>query len=450
VLILYGFVAITLLTVATGYFVAQEFTYLAVDRGRLRAMADGGDQAAERAYQITQRLSFMLSGAQFGITVTALLAGYVAEPLLGSGLASLFGVAGVPAAVSTSVSVALALVVATVVQMVLGELFPKNLAIAKPEALARSLSRSTLMYLKVAGPVIRFFDATANRLLRMVGIEPVEELPQGATADDLQRIIDDSQAGGHLDPELSLLLDRGLDFRSLTAAQAMTPRVALETLRCDDPVVTIVQRLDTGRSRFPVLGENVDDLLGVVGLAELLTVPPEDRATTTIRDIVSPPVLVPESLPLPAVLERLRTEHRQLACVLDEFGGFAGVITLEDLAEELVGEIQDEDDLAEATPEQGDDGSWVVPARLRIDELADSTGIQFADDDAYETVSGLVLHRLGRIPKIGDIVQVAAIGHDVDDVPDVRIEVLDVARHVPRTVRMTVTTTRDSMEVNGR
>jgi CBS domain containing-hemolysin-like protein len=218
VLILSGLLAITVLTVATGYFVALEFAYLAVNRGRLRHMADGGDKAAERAYQVTQRLSFMLSGAQFGITVTALLAGYVAEPLLGSGLADLLGLVGVPQAVSVAVSVALALVFATAVQMVLGELFPKNVAIAKPEALAKALSRSTLMYLKVAGPLIRFFDATANRLLRAVGIEPVEELPQGATEADLQRIIDDSEAGGHLDPELSSLLDRGLDFRSIHAA----------------------------------------------------------------------------------------------------------------------------------------------------------------------------------------------------------------------------------------
>jgi magnesium and cobalt exporter, CNNM family len=441
VLILYGLLTILALTAATGYFVAQEFAYLAVDRGRLRAMADEGDAKAERAYHITERLSFMLSGAQFGITVTALLAGYVAEPLLGSGLADLIGVTGVPEGVSLSISVALALVIATIVQMVFGELFPKNLAIAKPEVLAKALSRSTLVYLKIAGPVIRMFDTIANRLLRSINIEPVEELPQGATADDLQRIIDDSEAGGHLDPELSLLLDRGLDFRELTAGQAMTPRVDVQTLRCTDMVSAVVDRLDTGRSRFPVLGDGIDDLRGVVGLAEVLTVPAGQRTGTEVGTIVSPPILVPESLALPGVLERLRSERRQLACVLDEFGGFAGIITLEDLAEELVGEIQDEDDLAETTPEQGTDGSWVVPARLRIDEVADQTGIQLPEDDAYETVSGLVLQRLGRIPRAGDEVTVTLAAHSLDDDPppptELTIKVLDLARHVPRTVRMT-------------
>ncbi|ONI81409.1 hypothetical protein ALI144C_18895 [Actinosynnema sp. ALI-1.44] len=439
--ILYGLLTILALTAATGYFVAQEFAYLAVDRGRLRAKADEGDTTAARAYRVTERLSFMLSGAQFGITVTALLAGYVAEPLLGSGLAELIGLAGVPAAVSLSISVAVALLIATIVQMVFGELFPKNLAIAKPEALAKALSRSTLVYLKVAGPVIRFFDATANRLLRAVSIEPVEELPQGATADDLQRIIDDSEAGGHLDPELSLLLDRGLDFRGLTAGQAMTPRVDVHTLNATDPVSAVVERLDTGRSRFPVLGDGVDDLKGVVGLAEVLTVPIDRRTSTPAATVVSPPVLVPESLPLPAVLERLRTERRQLACVLDEFGGFAGVITLEDLAEELVGDILDEDDLAETTPERQTEGVWVVPARLRIDELADQTGIQLPEDDAYETVSGLILQRLGRIPRAGDQVTVELAQESIEDDPPppltARLDVLDVSRHVPQTVRVT-------------
>ncbi|MGW5054578.1 hemolysin family protein [Actinokineospora sp. NPDC004072] len=445
-LIVFGLVAITVLTVATGYFVAQEFAYLAVDRGKLRQHAENGDKAAERAYRVTGRLSFMLSGAQFGITVTALLAGYVAEPLLGEGLAPLLGMAGLPEAVSLSVSVVLALAFATVVQMVLGELFPKNLAIAEPERLARALSRSTLVYLAVAGPLIRFFDASANRLLRAVGIEPVEELPQGVTPEDLHRIIDDSEAGGQLDPELSRLLDRGLDFRALTAGQAMTPRVAVRTLRADDPAAEVVRMIDTGHSRFPVVGSDVDDLLGVVGLAEVLGVEPEQRETTRVREIAAPALLVPESLPLPAVLERLRAERRQLACVLDEFGGFAGVISLEDLAEELVGEIHDEDDTIAPAIERAGDGAWTVPARMRIDEIADATGLPLAEHDMYETVSGLVLHELGRVSQVGDTVRVTLPPtldeeSDADQPPPTRtavVEVTEVLRHVPLTVRLSV------------
>lgn len=444
VLIFLGLLAIVALTAATGYFVAQEFTYMAVDRGRLQHLAEQGDQAADRAYRVTQRLSFMLSGAQLGITVTALLVGYVAQPLLGAGLASLLGFTGWSEAALLSLSVAVALVFATVVQMVLGELLPKNLAIAEPEALALWLSRSTLVYLQVAGPVIKFFDASANRLLRLVGIEPVEELPQGATGDELVHIIGEAGQQGHLDPELSRLLDRGLDFRTLVAEQAMTPRVRVHTVRADEPVARIVELLVTGHSRFPVIGDDPDDVLGIVGLAEVLTLAPEERATTAIRKIVTPTVLVPETLPLPQVLERLRTEHKQLACVVDEFGGFAGVVSLEDLAEELVGEIHDEDDLIGDVPERRSDGTWLLPGRLRIDEIADITGVPLPPHEGYGTVSGLVLRHLGRTARVGDEVELTIETPSLEDLPPrhVVLRVAAVERHVPRTVLLREEETR--------
>ncbi|ANZ40495.1 hypothetical protein BBK82_35270 [Lentzea guizhouensis] len=424
-LIFSGLLAIVALTAATGYFVAQEFAYMAVDRGRLQQMAEGGDKAAERALRVTQKLSFMLSGAQFGITVTALLVGYVAEPLLGTGLANLLGL---PESFGVPLAMAVALIFATVVQMVLGELLPKNLAIAKPEPLAKWLSGSTLVYLKIAGPVIRLFDAAANKLLRSVGIEPVEELPQGATQEDLKQIVEDAGDQGHLNPELAQLLDHGLDFRELVAEQAMTPRVNVHSVRFDEPASRVVELLDTGHSRFPVVGDDLDDIRGVVGLAEVLTLAPEQRPVTQIGEIASTALVVPATLPLPAVLERLRTERRQLACVLDEFGGFAGIISLEDLAEELVGEIHDEDDLIEAAIERVDDARWQVPGRMRLDEIEDATGISLPEDDAYDTVSGLVLHRLGRIAEVGDEIQV----------DDVVLLVGAVTRNVPDTVVLTV------------
>ncbi|RZU46699.1 CBS domain containing-hemolysin-like protein, partial [Krasilnikovia cinnamomea] len=362
-LIAVGVLSIVLLTAVTGYFVAQEFAYVAVDRARLRVLADGGDTAAGRALRVTQQLSFVLSGAQVGITVTALLAGYVAEPFLGRGTAELLGAAGWSAAASASVSMVVALLFATVVQMVLGELAPKNLAIAQPEALARVLSRSTLLYLTVAGPVIRVFDAAANRLLRGVGIEPVEELPQGATTEDLDRIIAAAHTHGGLDARAARLLDHGLDFRVRTAGEVMRPRVDVVTVGVGDPALRVVTLLQTGHSRFPVLGDGVDDVVGVVSIADVVALEPADRGTTAVGALAAAPVLVPESAPLPAVLERLKGAHRQLAVVVDEYGGFAGVVTLEDVAEELVGEIVDEDDLPEPVIEQAADGSWLLPGR---------------------------------------------------------------------------------------
>ena len=442
-LILIGLVAILALTVATGYFVAQEFSYVAVDRGKLRALAEQGDVAAGRALKVASRLSFMLSGAQLGITVTALLAGYVAEPYLGQGLAELFGLAGMGRAASLSIAVVVALLFATVVQMVLGELAPKNLAIARPEMLAKALSRSTLMYLAVAGPLIRVFDAASNRLLRRVGIEPVEELPQGATADDLDRIIEASRAQGLLDADTSRLLDHGLDFRTRTAVEVMVPRVHVVTVWATDPAVRVVELLETGHTRFPVLGgAGVDDVVGVVAIGDVVDLEPAERHEVTAGALATRAVLVPGSLPLPGVLERLRAERRQLACVVDEFGGFDGVVSLEDIAEELVGEIRDEDDLPEPTATAEPDGSWLVPGRWRLDEIADATGVRLPTDNAYDTVSGLVMSVLGRVPAVGDTIDVALVPRlDEDGNPveagRARLCVEVVERHVPATVRLT-------------
>ncbi|CAM3378227.1 hemolysin family protein [Stackebrandtia soli] len=456
-LILLGLVIILAVTAATAFFVAQEFAYVAVDRSRLEQLAEAGDKPAARALKVTARLSFMLSGAQLGITVTALFVGFFADPYLGEGLSELFG-ASMPAGVAGVLAGVLTLVFANVVQMVLGELAPKNLAIAKTVELARWLSRPTLIYVAIAGPIIRFFDSVSNRLLRSIGIEPVEELPHGASTDDLHHIIDESRDSGHLDDELSQMLDRGLDFRELTAGQAMTPRVDVETVDATETVAQLVEKLATGRSRFPVIEDEIDNVIGVVGLAEVLTVPRTERDASRVSQIAAPPLLIPESLPLPDVLERLRSEHRQQAIVLDEYGGFAGVISFEDLAEELVGDIRDEDDLVEVRAVRQPDGSWLVPGRLRVDEVADATGLQLPEDDDYETLGGLVMDALGRVPNSGDTVDVEPVsrtenGHVDDDEPaahlSARLTVMSVSRHVPQTVVVELIETTIDPEVKA-
>ncbi|NLG22365.1 MAG: HlyC/CorC family transporter [Actinomycetales bacterium] len=438
-LIASGLLVIFALTVLTGYFVAQEFAYVAVDRGQLQQLADEGDAAAQRALKVTSRLSFTLSGAQFGITLTALLVGFAGEPLLGRGLAELMGFTDLSPAATTSLSVAITLIFATGVQMVLGELGPKNLAIARPVPLARALSRSTLIYLTVAGPIIGLFDRASNRLLRAVGIEPVEELPQGATPEELHRIIDEAHTGGLLDEDLSRLLGRGLAFRKHVAEEVMTPRIDVETVQADEPAARVLELLETGHSRFPVIGRDIDDIVGVIGLHELLAVPAQDRPTATVRDLASDALIIPESLPLPRVLAQMREAHRQIAVVVDEYGGFAGVITFEDVAEEVVGEIWDEGDTEEESAAEQPDGTWEVPARLRLDEVLETTGVGLPEHEDYDTVSGLIMDRLGRVAEEGDTLEVAWDDRDEQGVPEVhrvRLDVLSVQRYVPDTVRI--------------
>jgi CBS domain containing-hemolysin-like protein len=427
-LIAIGLGLVVALTLATGYFVAQEFSYVAADRSRLHRAAAEGDQAASRALRVTERLSFTLSGSQLGITVTVLLIGYLAEPYLGRGLAELFGGGPEPSAASWSIALTITLLFSTAIQMIIGELAPKNLAIARAERVAKALSASTLAYRAVTGPVVRLFDSASNGLLRLVGIEPIQELPEGATAEDLEQIIADAQAGGHLDAETSRLLERGLDFREHTAAEAMAPRVSVTTVEADEPLTRVVELLERSRhSRLPVLGPGgIDDIVGVVGVFDVLAVPPDQRAATTAGEVAVPPLLIPAALPLPAVLDRLRRLHRQLACVVDEYGGLAGIITLEDVAEELVGPIRDEADPPEPVAARQRDGSWLVPASLRIDEVADATGVELPESEHYDTLSGLVLRRLGRMAQVGDEVEV----------PGAQLRVMAVHRQVPKTVQV--------------
>lgn len=449
-LIVSGVVVIVVLTVMTGYFVAQEFAYVSVDRGKLRQLADEGDAPAQRALKVTSRLSFTLSGAQFGITVTALLVGYLGEALLVRGLTDEYADAGLLArAAMISLFSIGTLVFSTILQMVIGELGPKNWAIARPVPLARALSRSTLLYLTVLGPVINLFDKASNALLRSVGIDPVEELPQGATPEDLTRIIAESHSGGTLDEDLSTLLERGLAFRDRVAEEVMTPRTSVETIQADVPAAAVLEALETGHSRFPVIGRDIDDIVGVIGLHDLLEVEPAARHTTLVRDLADDAVILPESLPLPKVLEALRESHQQLAVVVDEYGGFAGIVTFEDVAEEVVGEIWDEDDDEQATSAARANGIWDLSARLRIDEVAQLTGIELPEHEHYDTLSGLILDQLGRTAEEGDSVVVTWTTRDGEGEEYVhltRIDVVSTQRYVPDVVMMHPLVTRTAQD----
>ncbi|TQM37708.1 hemolysin family protein [Pseudonocardia cypriaca] len=434
--ILLGVLTVGALTVLTGYFVAQEFGYMAVDRSRLQARASAGDAGARRALGITRRTSFMLSGAQLGITVTGLLAGYVAEPMIGDGVAELLGDTGLGVAVGALV----ALVVVTVVQMVFGELFPKNLAIARPEPVARALALSTSIYLAAFGWLIRLFDAASNVLLKALRIEPVHDVEHAATPRDLEAIIDESRDSGDLDDDLSTLLDRVLDFTDRTARAAMIPRPRVTSIRADAPISELVEVMASGHSRLPVIGESPDDVVGVICLRDLLACEGRaDLATLRVSDVARTPVLVPASLPLPTVLDRLRAADDEFAVVVDEYGGLAGVVTVEDIAEELVGEITDEHDPAGADGLAAGDGEWTVPGTLSVEEVERLLDADLPEG-GYQTIGGLVIDELQRLPEPGDGVRLTlqnpSLSEEGEPPRTLAITVLAVERHVPSSVRL--------------
>ena len=394
----------------------------------------------------------MLSGAQLGITVTGLVVGYVAEPLIGAGIGDLLGVTGVPAGVGIAVGTVLALLLATVVQMVFGELFPKNLAIARPEPVARRLAVSTQLYLRLFGWLIRVFDAASNTLLRALRIEPVHDVEHAANPRDLEAIIGESRDSGDLTPDLSTLLDRVLGFADRQARTAMVPRPQVATVRDDEPLAQLATRLATGPSRYPVVHDTVDDVVGVLHLRDLLDLDEDQLARHRAADLARPALFVPDSLRLPQVLDRLRDAGEEFACVTDEYGGLAGIITSEDIAEELVGEITDEHDPqgAEVEPGPGPD-SWTVPGQMQIDEVE-----RLVDRDLpaghYRTIGGLVIARLGRLPCPDDAVSLRLASGPDDGGPVRRlvITVRTVHRRVPATVDLTVTATDTDTDTDTR
>ncbi|MFJ9795414.1 hemolysin family protein [Streptomyces sp. NPDC101145] len=431
-----GLLAVLVLTAGTGYFVAQEFAYVAADRLALAREAETGDKRAARALRVLERLSFMLSGAQLGITVTGLVVGFLAEPSVSALLKPALEGLGLSDGAVTAISVTLAFVVATVLQMVLGELAPKNLALAVPERLAKSLAASTLVYLKVVGPVVHVFDGAANKLLRKVGIEPVEELHHGATLEELSHLIGESHEQGELPADTAELLDHALEFSERTLDEVMVPRVDAVFVRRDARLTEAVELIAKhGHSNYPVLGDHPDDVAGVLGVRELVRLPADRFENLTAGETGRTPLLLPDTLPLPQAVAQMRERDDEFAVVLDEHGGVAGIVTYEDIAEELVGDIADESDTV-VTLAVPDGGGWRVDAGRRLDEVEDATGIALPEEEDYDTVAGLVIDRLGRFPTIGDTLTV----------DDVRIEVLSLDRHVPERVRIERVAAAESAE----
>ncbi|WP_040337379.1 hemolysin family protein [Candidatus Blastococcus massiliensis] len=439
--LLLGVLVVLAITAVTGYFVAQEFAYMAVDRSALAARAAAGDAAATRALTVTRRTSFMLSGAQLGITVTGLLVGYVAEPLIGQSLGGLLGGVNVPAGVSVGIGAVLALLFSTLVQMLFGELFPKNLAIAKPEPVALWLATSTVLYLKLFGWLIWVFDQASNLLLKALKIEPVHDVEHAATARDLEHILEDSRESGNLPAELSMMLDRILDFPNRRVEHAMIPRPRVGTVSATDTIGHLRGLMAQGHSRYPVMDTETGDVVSVVHLQDLLTSTEPDGARVTT--MARPCLIVSTFTSLPDALRQLADTGDQMACVIDEYGGFAGVLTLEDLAEELVGEITDEhdDEHPEYVPVEGD-GIWEMPGDVHVDEVERALAVDLPRGD-YETIAGLVIAVAGTLPEAGTRLTVDLPPDPGDlvhaDEPEPRllsIEVLEVERHVPSRVRL--------------
>ncbi|MBT5581742.1 MAG: HlyC/CorC family transporter [Acidimicrobiaceae bacterium] len=398
-------IAVVALVSANAGFVAAEFALVAVDRTRVEERASQGSRRARQTQRLLSRLSYHLSGAQLGITITSLLLGFLAEPAIASllepVLEGIFGEA--PAAVS----IGLALLIATFTQMVFGELIPKSLATSKPLEASFVLARPTAVYGILARPVVVLLDGLAARITRRLGVEPKEELESIPGRDELEHLIRSSGEEGTLDAGEVELLTRSIRLADKSADDAMVPRVSVASLDASGTVDDLVElAVVTGHSRFPVIGDDLDDILGFVHVKAVHSVPVDRRSTTMVKELMAPVLAVPEARDLDELLIDLRQGGSQLAVVIDEHGGTAGIITLEDILEEIVGEIDDEYDSAPAMLTRVEArGSTVIQASLHPDEVRSATGFDMPEGE-YETLAGLVLDRLGKIPVPGDMCRV--------------------------------------------
>ena len=439
--LLLGILVILAIIAVNGYFVAQEFAYMAVDRTRLSALAAAGDASAKRALAVTNRTSFMLSGAQLGITVTGLLVGYVAEPLVGESLGVLLAGTGIPVEARVAVGTGIALVAATIIQMIVGELYPKNLAIANPEPLSLGLARSTLFYMSAFGWLISFFDKSANLLLKLLRIEPIHDLDVSASATDLPHIIADSRDSGDLPRELSLMMDRILDFPQRNVEHAMVPRSQVDWVEPDTTLEELRGLMARAHTRYPVIDDD-DSPVGVVHLADVLARLSTGNSNETVASLMRPAKVLPTLMLLPDALDQLVQTTDQLACVIDEYGGFAGVLTIEDLAMEIVGEITDEHDVevGDAIVSEGEN-TWTMEGDVHLDEVRRIIGHDLPRVDV-ETVAGMLIAELGALPGEGDTVTIDLPIDAAELISDkpvryrLEVDVLRIERHVPTDVRV--------------
>jgi CBS domain containing-hemolysin-like protein len=399
-LALLGFIV---LTAGTALFVAAEFSLTALERSTVDANARTGKRRDKLVQRAHRTLSFQLSGAQVGISITTLITGYLAQPLLAQLLKPVFTALSLTRSVADGLALALALLIATSVSMVFGELVAQYLAVAKPLATARVVAGPQLLFSMATTPLIKLTNGTANWILRRVGIEPAEELRSARSPQELVSLVRNSARQGSLDLATATLVDRSLRFGTRSAEELMTPRSTIEALQADDTVADLVAKaMETGYSRFPIVEGDLDETIGIVHVKQVFEVPRAERQHTRLASLALPVPTVPSTLDGDAVMTQIRANGLQTALVVDEYGGTAGMVTVEDLIEEIVGDVRDEHD--DETPDVVEmRNGWQVSGLLRIDEVDTETPFR-PHEGEYETIGGLVLHKLGHIPVEGESV----------------------------------------------
>lgn len=400
------------LTVGTALFVASEFSLVALDKVSVEQKAKENPAKFRFVLRALRTLSTQLSGAQIGITLTTILLGYTTQVALAELLNMAFANFGLAAALAGSIAVILSAIFVNIFSMLFGELVPKNLALADPLLTSRIVAPAQIGFTWLFSPLIKILNGSANAILHLVGIEPKEELSSARSASELASMVRHSADEGTLDEGTADLLTKSVMMGTLTAIDVMTDRGRVVSLSDEATAQDIIDTArDTGHSRFPVTGSNSDDIVALVNLRRAIAVPFDKRREVPVvaSSLSIEPARVPETMRLAPLLVKLRDEGMQMAVVVDEYGGTSGIVTLEDVVEEIVGEVNDEHDRTRLGIRQIGVREYRIPGTLRPDELFDRTGIKVPADGPYETLAGLIMNELGEIPKCGDEVVVGQV-----------------------------------------
>ncbi|MEX1037832.1 MAG: hemolysin family protein [Acidimicrobiia bacterium] len=410
------------LILLNAFFVAGEFAIVSVDRSLIERKANEGDKSASLILRSLRNLSFELSGAQLGITVTSLILGFIAEPTLARLISPLFEeISWFTDETTLALSIGIAFILATGTQMVFGELVPKNLAISRPFASAVWFGIPMQIVNRILQPLILFLNRSANWTVRRLGIEPREELAGVRSVEELELMIRSSGEAGWLDDSELRLLTRALSFTEKIASDAMIPRVNIAGLSRHESVADLRREsMATGHSRFPVYDEDLDSVIGIAHIKDTIEIPPARMPITEVGSISQPALEVPETSSLEYVLNELRTSGKGMAVVVDEYGGTAGIVTIEDLLEEIFGEIEDEYDRDAATTTDPDNVE-ILSGLLHRHEVEELIGFEWPEG-RYETLGGLIVAHRGTFPSPGDVIRLGGFAFEVLSMDGLRVD----------------------------
>jgi CBS domain containing-hemolysin-like protein len=419
--------AVLVLVLLNGFFVAAEFAYVRARRAHLEKDAEEGRRAAGTALAIMDDLSRYLSACQLGITFTSLGIGFLGEPAVADLIEPIFG-DNVSHSLSLAISLALAYLITTALHITIGEQVPKIYAIQKSEPIARFVARPLYLFTKAFHPFIALLNGASNGILRLLGVKTAGALDEGETPEELKVLIQQSLTGGKLDPGEATMLSGVFHLHEQQARQVMTPAPAVVVVDVSEDVETALRRcVSSGHTRLVVTeDENQDRVKGIVHANQLAQRLMTEGAHASIEDLVREAPIVPETKPLDDLLADLQRQRTSLAVVIDEYGRTAGIVTVEDIVEEVVGEIDDETDPLGGAVRRLANGDWFVRGHVAITDLADY-GLELpVDSDAYNSVGGFVFGELGRLPKRGDTITHNGYSIRVESVRENRIEAVRI------------------------